>query len=161
FTRMAERMAPDAVLSMLREFHEHMASEIFACGGTIDKYIGDAIFAVFGLPTPGPADATHALCCAGRMLHALDRWNAQRSARGEPALAIGIGINYGPAVLGDVGSDQGLSFTVIGDTVNTAHRLQVLTRSLQTPLVVADAVVATLKEGCTDEIEALLGQLRD
>ena len=161
FTRMAERMPPDAVLSMLREFHEHMAAEIFACGGTIDKYIGDAILAVFGLPTPRPEDATHALCCAGRMLQALDRWNAQRSARGEPALAIGIGINYGPAVLGDVGSEQGLSFTVIGDTVNTAHRLQVLTRSLQTPLVVADAVVATLSDGYTDEIEALLGQLRD
>jgi adenylate cyclase len=127
FTRMAERMAPDAVVSMLREFHEHMAAEIFACGGTIDKYIGDAILAVFGLPTSGREDAAHALCCAGRMLQALERWNAQRRARGEPALAIGIGINYGPAVLGDVGSDQGLSFTVIGDTVNTAHRLQVLT----------------------------------
>src|SRR5262249_681937 len=157
----AERMAPDAVVSMLREFHEHMAAEIFACGGTIDKYIGDAILAVFGLPTSGPEDAAHALCCAGRMLQALDRWNAQRIARGEAALAIGIGINYGPAVLGDVGSDQGLSFTVIGDTVNTAHRLQVLTRSLKTSLVVADAVVAMLNDGYTDEIEVLLGQLRD
>jgi adenylate cyclase len=154
-------MAPDEVVSMLREFHEHMASGIFACGGTIDKYIGDAILAVFGLPTAGSEDAAHALCCAGRMLQALEQWSARRSARGEPALAIGIGINYGPAVLGDVGSDQGLSFTVIGDTVNTAHRLQVLTRSLKTPLVVADALVATLRDGRTDEVKALLGQLRD
>ena len=161
FTRMAERMAPDAVVNMLREFHEHMAAEIFACGGTIDKYIGDAILAVFGLPTSGREDAAHALCCAGRMLQALDRWNAQRSARGEPALAIGIGINYGPAVLGDVGSDQGLSFTVIGDTVNTAHRLQVLTRTLQTPLVVADALIAKLDSGHTEEVDKLVGQLRD
>ena len=161
FTRMAERMAPDAVVSMLREFHEHMAAEIFACGGTIDKYIGDAILAVFGLPTSGPEDAAHALCCAGRMLQALDRWNAQRSARGESALAIGIGINYGPAVLGDVGSDQGLSFTVIGDTVNTAHRLQILTRTLQTPLVVADALVAKLDGRRTEELDRLVGLLRD
>jgi adenylate cyclase len=161
FTRMAERIAPDAVLGMLREFHEHMAVEIFACGGTIDKYIGDAILAVFGLPTSGAGDAAHAFCCAARMLQALERWNAQRSARGEPALAIGIGINYGPAVLGDVGSDQGLSFTVIGDTVNTAHRLQGLTRTLQTPLVVADAVIAQLDGGRTDEVERLLGHLRD
>jgi adenylate cyclase len=161
FTRMAERMAPDAVVGLLREFHEHMTAEIFACGGTIDKYIGDAILAVFGLPTSGPADAAHALCCAGRMLQALERWNVQRSARGEPALAIGIGLNYGPAVLGDVGSDQGLSFTVIGDTVNTAHRLQVLTRSLATPLVVADALIARLEDSRTEEVETLLRQLRD
>jgi adenylate cyclase len=161
FTRMAEHMAPDAVVSLLRKFHEHMASEIFACGGTIDKYIGDAILAVFGLPTPGPGDAAHALCCAARMLQALERWNAQRSDRGEPALAIGIGINYGPAVLGDVGSDQGLSFTVIGDTVNTAHRLQVLTRTMKTPLVVADALIAKLDGGGTEEVERLLGHLRD
>jgi adenylate cyclase len=161
FTRMAERMAPDAVVGMLRDFHEHMASEIFACGGTIDKYMGDAILAVFGLPTAGPEDAAHALCCAGRMLQALDRWNAQRRTRGEPALAIGVGINYGPAVLGDVGSDQGLSFTVIGDTVNTAHRLQVLTRSLKTPLVIAAALIAKLEDSRTEEADKLLSQLRD
>ena len=161
FTRMAERMAPEAVVAMLREFHQLMATEIFACSGTIEKYIGDAILAVFGLPTSGPEDAGNAVCCAGRMLEALNRWNIQRSARGEPALAIGIGINYGPAVLGDVGSDQGLSFTVIGDTVNTAHRLQVLTRRLQTSLVIADALVARLEGRGTEEVETLLSQLRD
>src|SRR5262249_33902688 len=106
-------------------------------------------------------DAAQALRCAGQMLQALERWNAQRSARGEPALAIGIGINYGPAVLGDVGSDQGLSITVIGDTVNTAHRLQGLTRTLQTPLVVADALIANLDSGRTEEVERLLGRLHD
>jgi adenylate cyclase len=161
FTRMAEHMAPEAVVAMLREFHQLMAAEIFACNGTIEKYIGDAILAVFGLPTSGPEDAGNAVCCAGRMLEALNRWNIQRSARGEPALAIGIGINYGPAVLGDVGSDQGLSFTVIGDTVNTAHRLQVLTRRLQTSLVIADALVAKLEGKGTEEVETLLSQLRD
>ena len=81
--------------------------------------------------------------------------------RGEPAFAIGIGINYGPAVLGDVGSDHGLSFTVIGDTVNTAHRLQVLTCTMKTPLVVADALIAKLDGGGTEEVERLLGHLRD
>ena len=161
FTRMAEKMAPEAVVAMLRAFHERMAAQIFACGGTVEKYIGDSIFAVFGLPISGPDDAAHALCCAGRMLGALETWNAERSAHGEAALSVGIGINYGPAVLGDVGSDQGLSFTVIGDTVNTADRLQKLTRSLQTPLVVADSVLSNLNGELPPDLKVLLGQLQD
>jgi adenylate cyclase len=119
FTRMAERMTPEAVVTLLRQFHDRMAAEIFACCGTIEKYIGDEIFAVFGLPEASPDDAANALTCAVRMLSALDRWNAERAQGGEPPLAIGIGLNYGPAVIGDVGSEQSLSFTVIGDTINT------------------------------------------
>src|SRR5690348_13737511 len=75
FTRMAERMVPEAVMAMLRQFHERMTAEIFACGGRVEKYIGDAIFAVFGLPDATPGDAANALRCADRMLAALDAWN--------------------------------------------------------------------------------------
>ncbi|HJU17879.1 MAG TPA: adenylate/guanylate cyclase domain-containing protein [Stellaceae bacterium] len=132
FTHMTERMMPEAVVAMLRRFHERMTAKIFACGGTVEKYIGDAIFAVFGLPNAGgPADAANALDCADRMLAALDIWNRERTRHGEPVLAIGLGLNYGPAVIGDVGSEHGLSFTVIGDMVNIAHRLQGLTRTLR------------------------------
>ncbi|MFO1087719.1 MAG: adenylate/guanylate cyclase domain-containing protein [Reyranellaceae bacterium] len=147
FTRMAEAMAPEAVVAMLREFHERMAGQIFACGGTVEKYIGDAIFAVFGLPSASPHDALNALRCAAVMLNELDAWNAARKEKGEPPLAFGIGLNYGPAVLGDVGSEHSLSFTVIGDTVNVASRLQGLTRELKTPLVVGDAVVKQIGDG--------------
>jgi adenylate cyclase len=141
FTRMAETMPPEAVVAMLREFHQRMADAIFACGGTIEKYIGDAIFAVFGLPDASPHDALAALRCAAGMLKALDAWNAERAAKGEPPLGIGIGLNYGPAVMGDVGTEHSLAFTVIGDTVNIASRLQGLTRELKTPLVVSDAIL--------------------
>jgi len=141
FTRMAEAMPPEAVVALLREFHQRMADQIFSCGGTIEKYIGDEIFAVFGLPTASPHDAYNALRCAGLMLKELDAWNAARAGRGEPPLGIGLGLNYGPAVLGDVGTEHSLSFTVIGDTVNVASRLQSLTRELDTPLVVADAIL--------------------
>src|SRR5512143_1470217 len=169
FTRMAEAMPPEAVVSMLREFHGRMAAQIFACGGTIEKYIGDEIFAVFGLPSASPHDALNALRCAALMLKELDAWNAARAGRGEPALAIGIGLNYGPAVLGDVGSEHSMSFTVIGDTVNTASRLQGLTRSLGTPLVVGDALVravaatplGAIAGGLADGAAGLLDPLED
>ena len=165
FTRMAERLAPEAVVTMLRQFHTRMTAQIFACGGTVEKYIGDAIFAVFGLPTPTPEDAANALKCADLMIAALAAWNIERAAAGDQPLAIGIGLNYGPAVIGDVGSEHSLSFTVIGDTVNTASRLQGLTRTLLTPLVVGDALVtaiAATPQGTTaNGAAALLAALDD
>jgi adenylate cyclase len=161
FTRMAERMPPEAVMAMLREFHQRMTAAIFACGGTVEKYIGDAILAVFGLPHASAQDAANALRCADRMLAALEVWNRDRELRDEPPLAIGIGLNYGPAVIGDVGSDQGLSFTVIGDTVNTASRLQGLTRSLTTLLVASDALVVAARNASMPELEPILPRLED
>jgi adenylate cyclase len=109
FTQMAEEMAPEAVVTMLREFHERMTAQIFACGGTVEKYIGDEIFAVFSLPNASPDDAANALRCADRMIAELELWNGIRKQDGETPLAIGIGLNYGPAVIGDVGSEQSLS----------------------------------------------------
>jgi adenylate cyclase len=119
------------------------------------------IFAVFGVPEPTGDDAANALRCACLMLEALDTWNREREASGEPRLAIGIGLNFGPAVLDDVGSDHTLSFTVIGDTVNTASRLQGLTRTLETPLVAADAVIRAIAESPDASAAELLTRLRD
>jgi adenylate cyclase len=161
FTRMAEAMAPEAVVTLLRQFHDRMTAQIFACGGSVEKYIGDEIFAVFGVPEPTSADAGNALACGRMMLTALAGWNRDRAAAGEPRLAIGIGLNYGPAVLGDVGSEQTLSFTVIGDTVNTASRLQGLTRTLETPLVAADAVIRAIDAPPGSDAAAALASLRD
>src|ERR1700730_11446879 len=161
FTRMAERMPPEAVVAMLREFHDRMTAEIFTYGGTVEKYIGDAIFAVFGLPSAGPNDAANALRCADAMLTALTSWNSARAQAGDPPVAIGIGLHYGPAVVGDVGSEHSLSFTVHGDTVNTASRLQGLTRSLDTPLVVGGALVEAATAAPLAEATALLERLQD
>jgi len=161
FTRMAERMAPEAVVRMLRVFHERMTGQIFACGGTVEKYIGDEIFAVFGLPNASADDAANVLRCAEMMVVALDGWNAERVAAGEPPLGIGIGLNHGPAVIGDVGSEHSLSFTVIGDTVNTASRLQSLTRGLATPLVVGDSLVEAIRAAPGEHGSALLSRLED
>jgi class 3 adenylate cyclase len=161
FTRMAEAMAPEAVVVMLREFHECMANRIFGCGSTIEKYSGDEIFAVFGLPEASPHDTHIALRCAASMLDELEAWNQARTEKGELPLAIGIGVNHGPAVLGDVGTEHSLSFAVIGDTVNVASRLQSLTRELKTPLVVADAVVRQINGERADRAIELPIDLQD
>jgi adenylate cyclase len=160
FTRMAEAMVPEAVVTLLREFHERMTAQIFACGGTVEKYIGDEIFAVFGIPNASREDAANALACAERMLEALDHWNVERTAQGEAPLSIGIGLNWGPAVLGDVGSERSMSFTVIGDTVNTASRLQALTRTLETPLVVGDALVTAVMTEPSETAAVLVSRLQ-
>ena len=161
FTQMAELMAPEEVLAMLREFHTRMTAQIFADGGTVDQYMGDGILAVFGATKASPDDAASALNCAEMMLETLERWNHEREKKGEARLDIGIGLNYGPVVLGDVGSEHGMSFTVIGDTVNTAARLQVLTRSLKTPLVVGDPVVRAVQALSPEVAAERIGRLED
>jgi len=161
FTRMAEGTAPEAVVTLLRQFHERMTARIFASGGTVEKYIGDAIFAVWGLPDAHLDDAANSLACASEMIDALAAWNAEREAAGEKSIAIGIGVHHGPAVIGDVGSEESPSFTVIGDTVNTASRLQSLTRSLDVPLVVSGDLVEAVRVSAGDAASRLIQRLED
>ncbi len=141
FTGLCEGMAPEAVVAMLRDFHGRMADCVFAHGGTLDKFIGDSVMATFGTPHPGPHDAANALACARAMLAALDGWNGERASRGEPPLHVGIGLHFGPVVLGDIGDERRVEFAVLGDTVNTASRLEALTRSLDTSLAASQALV--------------------
>jgi len=161
FTAMSENMPPEDVVALLRVFHERMSACIFACGGTIEKYIGDAILAVFGVPVPTDRDAGNALTCALKMLAALDDWNADRAAGGERPLGLGIGVNYGPAVIADVGSERSMSFAVLGDTVNTASRLQTLTRKLDTPLLASGAAVEAAGLGANGDFAHILARLED
>ena len=161
FTRIAEIMSPEDVLALLREFQTRMTEQIFASAGTVEQYVGDGIVAVFGVPAASSNDAANALNCAEMMLDALERWNDERKGKGDAPLDIGIGLNYGPVVVGDVGSEHSMSFAAIGDTVNTAARLQALTRSLKTPLVVGDAVVRAAHALGPEIAAKRIGQLED
>ena len=161
FTAISETMPPESVVAMLRQYHSRMTSKIVACEGTVEKYVGDEIFAVFGMPTPSDRDAENALRCAEQMLKALDQWNDERQKLQEPPLRIGIGLNYGSVVVGDVGSAHSMSFTVIGDTVNTASRLQALTRDLATPLVVGDPLVRAVRAETGADGVRQLSRLQD
>lgn len=148
FTAMVESMEPERVFALLRSFHRRMCRIVFAHHGTIDKYIGDAVLATFGTPQTGPTDATNALHCAREMLQEMERWNEKRAARGAATVKVGIGIHYGPVVAGNIGDERRLEFTVIGDVVNVASRIERLTRSYAAPLIVSgDLIEAARREG--------------
>jgi adenylate cyclase len=123
FTPMSEKMEPDDVAQLLREYFTEMVEIIFRHGGTLDKFIGDAIMALWGAPLSMEDDADKALAAAIEMQQALVQLNAHWEAGGKPPVHIGIGINFGEVFAGNVGSEQRLEYTVLGDAVNTASRL--------------------------------------
>ena len=122
FTSMSETMSPSSVALLLNDYLSRMTDVIFKYEGTLDKYIGDAIMAVFGAPLDMPDHATRAIKTALEMQERLAEWNADRKEG--PAFRIRIGINSGNAVAGEIGSINKKEYTVLGDTVNTASRLE-------------------------------------
>ena len=157
FTRLCETMAPENVMELLREYHRRLEEQVFRFGGTLDKFIGDAVMASFGAPRPGLQDATCALRCARAMLDSMAAWNRERITLGEPPIRIGIGLHYGPAVMGDVGSERCAAFAVIGDTTNTTSRLQSLTRPLRTDVVASQALMAAVQRELSGTDNAFVG----
>jgi adenylate cyclase len=124
FTTMSETMRPEELLELLNEFRSVIGAEVRAAEGTIDKFIGDAVMAVFGIPEPNSQDASRAITCALGIVRATGEWNAQRKLQDKAPILVSIGVHYGEALVGIVGDEQRLEYTVIGDTVNTAQRLE-------------------------------------
>ena len=150
FTTMAEEMTPEEVMALLRDFHGRMEEEVFRHGGCLEKFIGDALLATFGVPDTGRRDATDALACARGMLAALTAWNLEREAAGRPPLQIGLGLHYGLVVAGDIGSRRSMAFATVGDTTNVTSRLQALTRELRVRIVASGALVAAVEREAAD-----------
>jgi len=157
FTTLAEDMTPEEVMAMLRAFHGRMEDEVFRHGGCLEKFIGDALLATFGVPDVGTRDATDALACARGMLAALGEWNREREAEGLMPLRMGVGLHYGQVVLGDIGSRRSMAFATVGDTINVASRLQASTRELDATIVASGALVAAVEGEAAEG--ALLGGL--
>jgi adenylate cyclase len=148
FTALSQRLSPRQIAQLLNSFFEEMLTEVFAVGGTLDKFIGDCIMAFFGAPEPQPDHADRALYAARKMLSRLERLNACR-AFSEP-LQLRIAINSGKAIVGDVGSSQRVDYTVLGTTINLASRMQHI--CLPGECVVSEATFARLtrKQGLVE-----------
>jgi adenylate cyclase len=123
FTSMSESRDAQEIVEMLNEYFEQMVEIVFRYEGTLDKFVGDEIMALYGSPVTHEDDAVRAVRTALDMLEVLEQWNRERSARGQVPVHIGIGINSGEVVAGYLGSSKALEYTVIGDSVNVGARL--------------------------------------
>jgi adenylate cyclase len=146
FTTIAEAMAPTDVMDLLQHFYGRMETIASRHCGSLAVSSGDMLLITFGLPITGCSDATNALACAREMLDKQRQWNRERSAINEPPITIGIGVHYGPVVSGMMGGERSMAFSVIGDTVNIASRLENLTRSLETDLVISADLIKKVHE---------------
>jgi adenylate cyclase len=143
FTRMSEGADPEGIVEMLNEYFEQMVEVLFKFEGTLDKFMGDGIMALWGAPVAHPDDPIRSVSCALDQMSALGRFNRARAERGHPPLAMGIGIHTGALVAGYIGSSRALSYTVIGDTANTSARLCGVATAGQ--ILVSEATLARLK----------------
>jgi class 3 adenylate cyclase/ligand-binding sensor protein len=138
FTTRSERLTPAEVVEMLNEYFEEMVEAIFAHEGTLDKFIGDAVLAVFGAPIPSEENARNAVKAAQQMLTKLAALNEKRTARGQQPIEIGIGIHTGKIMGGNIGSKKRMEYTVIGDTVNVAARLESLSKNYPEAIIISE-----------------------
>ncbi|WP_018237991.1 adenylate/guanylate cyclase domain-containing protein [Ensifer sp. BR816] len=145
FTSFAETATARELAFVLAEYRQLVSQTIFDHGGTVDKFIGDGVMAVFGQPRPTEDDADRALACALDLVDALNDWRNHGVRNGYPALDAAIGLHYGTVVGGVLDSGCHSEFTVIGDAVNVAQRLETLAKSLDAPLVISSELVARLR----------------
>jgi adenylate cyclase len=145
FTTLAEAMSPQETVTMLNDYFTSMVEVVFTHGGMLDKYIGDAIMAVFGTALSDTSDADNALMVATEMIRELARFNQRRLERGLEAIEIGIGIATGEVLAGSLGSRRRLEYTVIGDNVNLAARLEGANKHFGTTVLLAASTVEALK----------------
>ncbi len=146
FTRLAEEMPPEKVVLFLNEYFDKMIDVIFKYYGTLDKFLGDGIMIEFGAPLDDEKQEQHALLAATGMIEAIAELNNKWKAEGKPTIRVGMGVNTGFAVVGNIGSMKRVEYTAIGDTVNIAENLEEATKSLQETILLSQATYEAVKD---------------
>ncbi len=169
FTSLSESLPPEGVAELLVEYRQLVTQAVFTYDGTVDKFIGDGVMAVFGQPHTAPDDTSRALRCALHLSASLAGWKETRLHAGKPALDAGIGLHVGPVMGGVLQSGSHDEFTVIGDAVNIAERLERLSGTLGATVVVSEAVMLEVPSSETSarwvwkeaaELDGRIGRLR-
>ncbi|HWI18635.1 MAG TPA: adenylate/guanylate cyclase domain-containing protein [Vicinamibacterales bacterium] len=145
FTTMSEKGTPEDVVGQLNQLFTRMVAVVFAHRGTVDKFVGDMIMALYSAPLDDEEHAEHAVQTALAMIRTLQEMNVEWAAQGKPQLDIGIGINTGEMIAGNVGSESIMSYTVIGDAVNLGARLESLNKDYGTRIIISEATRRELK----------------
>lgn len=151
FTAFSEKRKPEEVVAMLNEYFAVMVGIVNKHGGVVDKFIGDAIMAIWGAPKGSDQDSHNALRACLEMRRGLNELNEKRIARGENPIMIGMGLHAGSAISGTIGSDERMEYTVIGNTVNTASRIEASTKAFGADLLVTDDVLARVGDNFITE----------
>jgi adenylate cyclase len=138
FTKLTETLSPERTFALLRSFQERSCAIVFRHGGTLDKYLGDGFMATFGSIDQQPDAPFRALACAFELQQEIERWSRKRSGRGADPLRVSIGIHCGPVTVGNLGGRERIEFTVVGDVVNVASRLEEVTREVGGSIVASE-----------------------
>jgi adenylate cyclase len=146
FTALSERGQPEELVTQLNEYFTRMVEIVFEHRGTLDKFVGDMVMALFGAPLDDESHADHAVQTALGMAKGLEALNLKWAAEGRPTLGIGIGINTGDMIAGTIGAETVRSYTVIGDAVNLGARLESLNKDYGTQIIISEFTVKSLKD---------------
>jgi adenylate cyclase len=146
FTTMSEKNEPEDVVSLLNQYFTAMVELVFKHRGTVDKFVGDMVMALFSAPLDDPDHADHAVQCALDMQTRLAELNKEWRAQGLPQLACGVGINSGDMIAGNVGAETVFSYTVIGDNVNLGARLESLCKQYSVGIIISESTKKLLKK---------------
>lgn len=146
FTTLSEGMAPDFLVRILNEYLGDMTDIIFNYDGTLDKFIGDAVMAFWGAPLDDEKHAHKAVSTALHMVRALEQFNTRNKQNSYPPLKIGIGVHTGKAIVGNIGSNKRLDYTIIGDNVNLASRMEGLTKEYNVPFLISGTTYEVIKD---------------
>jgi class 3 adenylate cyclase len=151
FTALSERLPPGQLITLVNQLYEEIAHVVNAKQGVIDKFLGDAVLCIF----EGADSAQRAVACGVEMLASVSAFNAENDSPTNQSIQVGIGVHYGPVILGTIGSSERMDSTVLGLTVNLAKRLEELTKSLNVAILISDEVARQLPDGYPYKLRSL------